>query len=297
MIVHSLKRALEYKKKEYGRAYDVDNERGYFSTVYRDILDAIVSWHSQTVDLISFKYWRIENLRKKDGTLRKPKAYFRTEITAKGNFVLNWYPTDGSFFREKGDWSYWDDQWPAGSTTLPFNRILMIHDFEYLYHKHHDKSFDQSDDYLLQALQDVIREIYTFLNNFIEVIKLEELYLEYAEGARFSDKKLIGCRIRNVSDVRKESVERSRKEWLHKTFDNILVISPEQFLETFKEAGMKFATTAKLISVTSKKKVTSATVKSTVLQLYNQHPDIYDRVLSAPPPGAQPRENKVVRIY
>lgn len=142
------------------------------------------------MNLLKHENWRISRLRQKDGTLRKPKIYLHVELTSKGNLALNWYPEISFFQLGETDWIYWNDQWPIGGTGLPSNRLLMIHDFIYRSSKN---VYDKAETYLLEALLELLKQIYRFLENFLEVVLLDDLYLEYEENKDFLKRKLMSC--------------------------------------------------------------------------------------------------------
>ena len=279
--------AYREKLKTKGKTYDVYNDSSFFASVYREISGEILSWQHEATGLLDTQNWRLNRLIQKDGSLRKPKAYLCVERTAKDNLVLDWYPSIPVIKIVETDWCYWDNSW-TGYGSLPFNRILMIRGFGYYLY---ENSFDKAEIYLIKAVKKLFGNIYSFLNRLIDIKIVEDFYLTY-QGYGL-DEKLVDCRIRSVEEVEVEEQKKKREEWLKENFHK-KGLSPEEFLQLFKRAGLKYKTTSKLLA--NIVKVSPYQIKSLVNRLFDEYPEIYDKILKIPPHGKKPRESRVVKV-
>ncbi|MBW1895275.1 MAG: hypothetical protein JRI91_16530, partial [Deltaproteobacteria bacterium] len=138
-----------------------------------------------------------------------------------------------------------------------------------------------------------------FLGRVISTEIVEDFYLEYDEAKPLVDRKLKKCRIRKVEEVEREREEQKREEWLQNTFKEELGISPEDFLIAFKSTELRYFPTAKQLSSKIKKqvKLSPTRVKSLSIRLFNEYPEIYDKILEQPPKGLEPRKaGKIIHI-
>lgn len=275
------------------------NDRYPRHTIIEEIAGAFDSWEYDILELIDIRNYNLDNLEIEEpdryvrggmyyeSSIRKPKAYFELFITSKGNLALDWYPYNPNFpglAQEKWDWAHWDNKWPIGGPYMPFNRVLMIRSFKSLMRGWKNKTFDVLDQYILEAVKKLTNKIYSFLDRFVDIEKVTDLFPEYEGGIYGS--KLIGCSLRNVKEVERETFLHEKKKWIIDTCSNFN-ISPEQFLEAFKKNGMKYAPTARMVS-TRFAKLTASKAKKLAREIYD-FPEIYDPIIDKPPPGVKPR--------
>ena len=188
------------------------------------------SWWFNVDELIDVRNWNLNNLTlEKPDTyvrgniyyksyIRKPKAYFELSITTKNNLVLDWYPynpTSTIRSLERTDWIHWDNQWPQSGHHLPFNRVLMIRDLGRINKGYKRKKYDKIDRFMIKWVKGIINDIYTFLDRFIEIEKITDLYLQYKDGHRRD--KLVSCEIRNVREAEKEFELQKKMQWIDDT--------------------------------------------------------------------------------
>jgi hypothetical protein len=254
-----------------------------------DELIDVRNWKSDKLILDEPEKFRRGNIYY-ESRIRKPKAYFDLSFTRKENLVLDWYP--GNPYNplspkpsDESDWLHWDNAWSPGSHTLPFNRVFMIGDFDRIMVSLQEGSYDRIDQYIAEAVRKLINEVYVFLNRFIEIEKITDLYIEYADARRLD--KIIDCRIRNVKEAEVEKMLTLDKKWIEDTCKKF-GITPKKFLKEFKKNGLKYAPTCRKIS-TKSSKMTSNKAKKLVRELYH-FPEIYDSVLEQAPPGIEPRD-------
>ncbi len=277
----------------------IRNDRYPRHKIIREIADEFNSWEYGVLELMDVRNWNLGNLvlEKPDryvrgqmhyeSNIRNPKAYFELFITSKGNLSLDWYPYNPNFpglAKEKWDWTHWDNKWPIGGTHLPFNRVFMIRGFDSLMRGRKNKTYNLIDQYILEAVKKLTNKIYSFLDRFLDIEKVTDLYLEY-EG-RIYGNKIIGCSIRNVKEVKRETFLHKKEEWIIDTCSEFK-ISPEQVLEAFKKNDMKYAPTARMISSKSAT-LTASKAKKLVREIYG-FPEIYDPIIDKPPPGVEAR--------
>jgi len=161
----------------------------------------------------------------------------------------------------------------------------MIGDFDRIMVSLQEGSYDRIDQYIAEAVRKLINAVYVFLNRFIEIEKITDLYIEYADARRLD--KIIDCRIRNVKEAEAEKKLTIDKKWIEDTCKKF-GITPKKFLKEFKKNGLKYAPTCRKIS-TKSSKMTSNKAKKLVRELYH-FPEIYDSVLEQAPPGIEPRD-------
>lgn len=275
------------------------NDRYPRHKIIREIGSAFGSWEYGILELIDIRNYNLDNLEIEEpdryvrggmyyeSSIRKPKAYFELFITLKGNLALDWYPYNPNFTglaKEKWDWTHWDNKWPIGGPYMPFNRVLMIRDFDSLMRGRKNKPYNLIDQYILEAVKELTKKIYSFLDRFVDIEKVTELYLEY-EG-RIYGSKLIGCSIRNVKEVERETFLHKKEKWIIDTCSEFN-ISPEQFLKAFKKNGLKYAPTARMVS-TKSATLTASKAKKLVREIYDLS-ETYDSIIDEPPPGVEPR--------
>lgn len=269
------------------------------------IIDQISSlfeeWQYNVDELLDIRNWKLDKLsldrpvifRRRniyyESRIRNPKAYFDLSFTSKSNLALDWYPSNpyqplSPTPPDDSDWLHWDNQWSPGSHTLPFNRVLMISDFGPIMNRLQKGSYDRIDQYIAEAVFRLIREIYVFLDRFIEIEKITDLYIDYAQDRRRG--KLIDCRIRSVKEAEKEKRLKQKEKWIESICEEFGV-TPKSFLKTFKKNGLKYAPTCRKIS-TATSRMTPHKAKKLVRELYH-FPQIYDSVLKVPPPGIESR--------
>ena len=269
---------------------------GFHSETFTEIVNAVTGWPFGVEELVDQYNWNFANLEEQDGmNSRRPRAYFDLFITPRGNLALDWYPTK-PFQRnpnlKETDWTRWDSVWPQGD-YLPFNRVFMIRGFNRLLFRFDGKTYDKIDEYLFEAIDRLITTIYTFLSYFIEAEEVTKLYLEYQDveehQIRRIKRKFIGAEIRMVEEVERERAVKKKLGWISDRCQEF-GISPQEFLEIFKTNEMKYAPTARQIS-TEIANLSPNRVKKLVCELYD-FPEIYDSVLTQPPPGVKPRRKK-----
>jgi hypothetical protein len=253
-----------------------------------DELIDIRNWKSDKLTLDKPEQFRRGNIDY-ESRIRKPKAFFDLSFTGKENLVLDWYPRNPYSpllpnASDESDWLHWENAWSPGSHTLPFNRILMISEFNPIMGRLQEGSYDRIDQYIAEAVCKLINEVYVFLDRFIEIEKITELYIEYA-GARRPDK-ITDCRIRNVKEAEAEKMLTRKQKWIEDTCKEF-GITPKKFLKAFKKNRLKYAPTCRTIS-TESSRMTSNRAKKLVRALYH-FPKLYDPVLDQPPPGIEPR--------
>ena len=269
------------------------------SDIVFELSNESTTWWSNTTELIDVRNWNLNSLALEKPKLysrynmpykvnfRKPKAYFELFLTSQDNLVLDWYPYDPNSPRRStiSDWSHWDNAWQDGG-YLPFNRVLMLRKVGHIVIGYKRKRYDKIDQAILRWIKHLIDEIYSYLERFIEIVKITDLYLEYKEDRPRILGKIVGCEIRNVKKAEKEIELQKKMKWITDTCSKV-EISPNQFLKVFNEKGMKYAPTAKAIATKSAKLSTSM-VKKLAIELYG-FPEIYDSIINQPPPGIEPR--------
>ena len=165
---------------------------------------------------------------------------------------------------------------------LPFNRVLMIRGFEGLLNPPKNKPYPKLDQLIIEAVKDLIERIYSFLNQFIEIEKLTDLYLIY-EG-QHPKKTLTRIEIRNPKEVKRDNALHEKEVWIANTCEEF-GISAKKVLREFKANGLKYATTARKLS--SKTRTLSPNRLKKLIRLIYEFPEIYDAVLDHPPPGVE----------
>ena len=275
------------------------------SDIVRELSHESTTWGFNTTELIDVRNWNLNSLDLENPKLyirynmpyevnfRKPKAYFELFLTSQDNLVLDWYPYDPKSPRRStvSDWSHWDNRWQDGG-YLPFNRILMLRKVEHILIGYKGKRYDKIDQFILRWIKHLIDEIYSYLERFIEIVKITDLYLEYKEDQPRILDKIVGCEIKNVKKAEKEIKLQKKMKCITDTCSKVK-ISPNQFLKVFNEKGMKFAPTANAIA-TKSAKLSASMVKKLAIELYG-FPEIYDSIINQPPPGIEPR-NKGAEI-
>lgn len=259
------------------------------------------AWAYNVAELIDIRNWNLKNLSLKkpetfmrDGIpyesyVRKPKAYFELRITQRGNLVLDWFPWNPNCRKlhlYETDWIKWDDQWPEGSLHYPFNRALMIHDFKNISAPKEGKPFNKLDNFILGAIKDLVDLIYLFLDRFIEIEKITDLYFDFK--GEYVHRRLINYEIRNVREAEAELRFKKCIAWITDTCAQFTT-TPKKVLESFKANDMNYAATASALSP-PQKTLSPEKLKKLVHEIY-KHPGIYDPILDCPPPGAEPRKN------
>jgi hypothetical protein len=289
-----LRAALRECAEEQGQHYDIKRDRSVFKTVCHDTGEALASWQYRLVEMLDHTNWRMERLKRADGTLRKPRIYLSVAMTSKGNLVLEWFPwkDDRQDFRDT-DWLFWSNDRPVGS-GMTDNRIVMIHEFENF--RTDSRQYTEADKWLALALRSLLGKIYTFLGRFFEVTIFNDLYLEYEDTQPICDRRLKAIRIRSVKDAEREEEDNRRADWLRQTFEGELKIGPERLLELFKECDLKVGKLCVLMGLKHKVKIGETAMKSILGLLYRDFPLIYDSVLAVPPKGVQARKTNVVSI-
>ena len=271
-----------------GPNWSLYDSGGVQSKIFTEVAGAMADWPFGVEELVDQDNWNLDNLYEEDGTTsRRPRAYFDISITSRGNLALDWYPTKpflGNPNIKESDWTRWNSIWAPGG-HLPFNRVFMIRGFNRLLFRFDRENYDKIDEYLFKAIDRLIDNIYTFLNYFVEVEEITKLYLEYQEmdghQIRRLKGKFVGAEIRKVVEVEKERAVKKKLGWISESCQEF-GISPQEFLEIFKTNGMKYAPTARQIS-TKTANLSPNRVKKLVSELYN-FPEIYDSVLTQPPP-------------
>ncbi len=191
--------------------------------------------------LLDINNWNLSKLVNGDGKYRKPTVYLKVDITSKDNLVLDWFPTLTShiFSNGEGDFIRWSGMRPIGG--LPDNRIVMIREFNNLNPRWREAtSYTESEQLLIEGVNQHLKEIYRFLDDFFEVNVENDLYLTYT-GEKWSDGKLTGVAIRNVRQVKCEAEKLAHEQWPNDTFEKGLGISVEAFLEAFRDAGYAYS--------------------------------------------------------
>lgn len=259
------------------------------------------SWAYNVAELIDIRNWNLKNLSLKkpetfmrggipyESYVRKPKAYFELRTTQRGNLVLDWFPWNPNFRKlhlHNTDWIKWDDQWPEGGMHYPLNRVLMIHDFKNIRALKDGTPFKKLDYFILGAIKDLIDLIYLFLDRFIEIEKITDLYFDFK--GEYSRRRLISFEIRNVKEAEAELHSKKSFAWILDTCAQ-LKTTPKKVLESFRANDMKYPTTARALTP-PQKTLSPQKLKKLVHEIYS-HPKIYDPILDCPPPGAEPRKS------
>jgi hypothetical protein len=283
--------AFEARRKQQGLDYSVGDDRSSFGRVFRDIGRESSSWPEEVVDLIDRKNWNVKRLRMPNGKTRRPKAYLSVDVTSKGNLALDWFPhRRGAYPFDYGDWMRWDNEWPIGGSSYPFNRIVFIHDFDSCFGKYSSDAFSEAEEYLAQAIRDLLDNIFRFLRRFVEVEVLNDLFLEYSEAESFLDREFLSVTIRDAAEYQREREEQKRQEWLAETFDERLGIKAEDLLRAFDAAGRKYAPTARRLSPSLRRGATlsSEKIKRLLKRLRSEFPELYNSVLGDANRAEQP---------
>lgn len=241
---------------------------------HRELFQSVSQWVSEwpyfANNILNMDNWRLTNLVTEDGQLRKPKAFLELAISGRGNLSLDWYPSIPIPHNlENTDWLRWENI--ASSGYIPFNRIIFIREFGYYID---NESYNKAEQYLLQAVKGMIDNIYEVLGKCIDIQILNNIYLDYL-NAGTSAAQLIGCRIRDIKEVKEEEKEL----WLRRTFNEGLRVSPKEFLEIYKSSEMKYAPTARKLSFKTQTPVSTDKIKKLINKLYHEFPRVYDEVL------------------
>jgi len=208
--------------------------------LFNSVSDWVSEWPYFAKNILNVDNWRLTNLVTEDGKLRKPKAFLELAISGRGKLSLDWYPSIPIHYNlENTDWIRWENM--ASPGYIPFNRIIFISGFgDYIDNEYYNKA----EQYLLQAVKGLIDNIYEVLGKCIDIQIMNNIYLDYV-NAGTSDAKLIGCRIIDINEVKEEEKEL----WLRRTFNEGLRVSPKEFLEIYKSSEMKYAPTARRLSM------------------------------------------------
>lgn len=293
--MYYLRRAISLLQAAGGHGYELDDDRRYGRLVH-EIEGSIESWLSSAMGLLDTANWRLDRLNGGNGSLRKPRAWLDTFVTSKGNLALEWRPERPNQF-EDSDFRHFADHWPIGGADLPFNRVVMIREFDRLDLRFSDRKYTEVDRLLLEAIKDHLSYVEGALSRLCDVVVHRKLYLEYEErSSRPSERELVGWAIREVEDVERNLREARRSAWLRERFDDRFGITPRQFLEAFRDAEGVFARTCKILRerVRMKALMDGSQAKNLAVRLYREHEELYDSVCTFPPRGEKERASAKV---
>lgn len=292
MIIELL-RAYDERKKEKGRGYDIYKDDSPFGTVFLDVSNALDNLPA-TVSYLCPQNWRDSNILEEpphtypeSGRIRKPEAFFKLRIDRKYSLCLEWLPSNPNDLKNiyRTDWHNWGT---SGYRKQP--SIIRLRSFEFFLSNYHKKAYSPAESYLVQSVRSLLRFIYKLLSDFIDIKKINDLFLEPDAIYKLP---LTGCLIRNIEDVEKEKWNQMEALWLKETFDEILKITPMELLQTLAEAGMSYSKAAKALEskIQASTKLTSDKLKRIVIRLYKEHSELYSRTLKEPPKGI-PKEQE-----
>lgn len=274
MIDYYIRQAIEFREKETKRPFDSYEGDDAFSKCIYDLQNSLTTWPNEVISLLDVYNWNLQRLTN-EGKLRKPKAYLLLEVTTKDNLVLDWYPDKpAQNYLHETDFRYWSSYWQP--TSMPDNRILMIHGFDHLLP--YNKPARHSIKYLLEAIREHIHDIIRILKQLIDVELVSDMYLEYSplpipkgkSPTSVERKELVTCRVLSV----KEIADIEEQKWFKNTFSE-MGISAEDFLEMFWEAGGKYSRFAKKLKEKGVKGVGEVTAKQIIERLKSSFSELY----------------------
>lgn len=296
--MYRLRRAIGLIAKRRGAPdpFDIDDDRR-FGRIVREIESSIELWPSDARGLLEPDNWRTDRLVNADGTFRKPEADLDVSLTSKDNLILEWFPRDytGGPLAET-DFIRWENHWPLGGEREPFNRIVMIRGFGRLRRRASEPTYGEAEQLLIEAVAEHLEYVQMILEGVCSVRRLNGLFLDHTPEPSTWDapRRLIEW---NIKDIEKENCRReqeAKERWLSERFDKQLGISAQRFLQGFAQASGAFETTAKAIRVSRSVKLSGAQVRTLVVELYRNYPDLYDDHCTFPPRGERPRSRAVV---
>ena len=236
MIRYRIRKAIELWEKEKKQKFSRDRMMSdSFCTVLDDLESSIMSWPSEALELLNPRRWNLPNLMVDGHNIRKPKADFYCSITPKQNFVLEWRP-DLSVQDFKISLINW------GAMAIPMNRLVMIHDLQWLLYRNEGKRYPHSLKYLLEAVNAHVNYVLEILGGLIDINLRSKLYFEYRDlpiprgksRADVEDNELFSCKIMDIEKI----AELENQKWLESTFQKI-GFSPKEFLAIYMETGAK----------------------------------------------------------
>jgi hypothetical protein len=241
MINFTIHRAITCWEKENQKKLDMWHYPDSFAKIIDDLEDSIETWTFYVTNLLKISNWNMSRLIDKDGKMRLPKAYLLIEVTVKNNLVLDWYPEKPALnYIDKTDFRYWSRYWDP-SSTLPFNRIVMIHDIGWMRQRiPNENGMSHSDKYLLEAIHEHIHFIIDRLKELIDVELMSDMYFEYKtipipkgkSPSEVETKQLISFDILSI----KEITEIENQKWLKQTFEE-MGLSVDDFIKIFADVN------------------------------------------------------------
>jgi len=184
-------KALEACELNAGRALsaeDIQDGKGRIAGVSRQIITEAVEWPSRLDHLMGTDNWKLDRVGKhlqshQEGDYRKKpkftKIELRVHVNQAENLILEWRPALGP--DGKYDYLRFSDDWYG--SQRPENRILYIQDFgsvrntDYL-SEGQLKAFGKN----LEAINQLIKTVVEFIQNYFEVYLLSEFHLKYSEA-------------------------------------------------------------------------------------------------------------------
>lgn len=241
MINFTIRQAINCWEKENKKKLDMWGQQERFARTIDELQDSIAMWHIYVTDLLRISNWNMSRLVDKDGKIRLPKAYLLIEVTMKNNLVLDWYPGKPALnYIDKTDFRYWSRYWDQ-SSTLPFNRIVMIHDIGWMRQRMPNRNgMSLSDRYLLEAIREHIHFIIERLGELIDVELMSDMYFEYKtlplpkgkSPAEVETRQLMTFDVLSI----KEITEIENQKWLKKTFKE-MGLSVDDFIKIFADVN------------------------------------------------------------
>jgi hypothetical protein len=275
-----LQNALDARRREHAdNALKLSRQYDYseFGMVASELLYSLETWQQGTRMLYNPTYWNfpalIDSNRRK---LRRPHIRLFLERNQRQSLILLWEPTSDFIL----SW-----QWVTCSRQ---ERMLIKLDYFYTIARSNSihLSYLESEQYLIEAVQSHLGQVYDALAQTFDVEVVTDLYLNYEPDeqeqsrTRFHIPKRRALTNASIRQVKEESAilhEQAVCNLLKQKFDEDLGVSPELVLKAFHNSGYKLGATEKAVSQATPKPVSQSKIRARLQIVFEQAPQIFTR--------------------